>query len=91
MLVKLWTHLCTELLHWVVNFVFSGVFVCEEAALTHMNIHTPQAAKPKTRSGLSQLNLVHPSSPFFLLSGDYLSPVMGVVLQVWQGTPCLIL
>lgn len=75
--------------------MFSCVFVSQEAALTHVNVDTPHAAIPVyshlvRKFSLSQLTLFPTLSinmkHFLLVCEHHLSPVMGVVLQMWQRT-----
>ena len=46
-MVPVFVYLCAELKHWMVSFVFSRLSVRQEAALTHVNVHTLHAAIPE--------------------------------------------
>lgn len=41
------SYLLAELEHWMVGFVFPGLAVSQEAALTHMDVHTLHTSIPE--------------------------------------------
>lgn len=45
-----WCYLCAELQHRMMTFVFPPLSVWQEAALTHVDVYTLHAAKPKYHS-----------------------------------------